>query len=151
MKSANWISLVLCGLVAGMVWHLLSAAFLAALMPELVVSAGRNAPHHPLGGLFFYGIDLAMGIWAVWLYSAIVPRYGVGPKTVGIAAAAWWVMKTLQSAKWAGLGFIDISANLLPVGAATLVSAMIASAVGVWLLRKSSEMSTRELPAETEG
>jgi hypothetical protein len=45
-----------------------------------------------------------MGVWAVWLYSAIVPKYGAKLTTVAMAGAAWWILKTLQSAKWAGLG-----------------------------------------------
>jgi len=54
----------------------------------------------------------------MWLYSAIAPRYGATPMTVALAGTAWWVMKTLQSAKWAGcmalplyfLILIDLSA-----------------------------------------
>ena len=47
---------------------------------------------------FFYAIDLTMGIWVMWLYSAIAPRYGATPVAVALAGTAWWVMKTLQSA-----------------------------------------------------
>jgi len=138
MKGATWIRLVLCGLVAGVVWHLLAAAFLAAFMPDLVTQVGQTAPHSPRGGAFFYAIDLAMGIWVMWLYSAIAPRYGATPTTVALAGTAWWVMKTLQSAKWAGLGFVEIGANLVPLGAATLASAVFASPIGVWLYRSTS-------------
>jgi len=145
MKDNNLIRLVLCGCVAGVVWHLLSVAFLSIVAPDLTASLERAAPHQALGGLFFYVIDLAMGTWAVWLYSAIAPRYGKGaPAITGIA---WWILKTLQSAKFAGLGFIALSPVLLPLGVATLLAAVLASFVGAGLYRKASESSLQNLPA----
>jgi hypothetical protein len=147
MKGANALRVVLCGFVAGVVWNLLSAAFLAVFAPDFVASVQQSAPHRPLGGQFFFAVDLAMGIWAVWLYSAIAPRYGERPATVVIAGVAWWILKTLQSAKWAGLGFVDLSPALLPLGAATLVMAILASMAGAWLYRKASDSSPQDLPA----
>lgn len=88
-----------------------------------------------------------MGIWAVWLYSAIAPRYGGRPITVAIVGVAWWVLKTLQSAKWAGLGFVELGPDLLPLGVATLAATVLASAVGAWLYRKVSEPSTQSVAA----
>lgn len=138
MKRHEWIRLALCGFVAGIVWHLLSVVSLSVFRPDLVLSVQTHAPHRALGGAFFYGVDIAMGIWAVWLYSAIAPRYGPRPATVVITGVAWWVLKTLQSAKWAGSGFVELGVDLLPVGAATLVATTLAAAVGVWLYRKAS-------------
>lgn len=147
MKGPNWIRLMLCGLVAGVVWNLLSAVFLAFFAPDFVASVQGSAPHPRLGGPFFFAVDLAMGIWAVWLYSAIVPRYGARPTTVAIAGVAWWILKTLQSAKWAGLGFVDLSPALLPLGGATLVAAVVAAMAGAWLYRRVSEPSPQDLAA----
>ena len=141
MKTNNWIRLVLCGFVAGVVWHLLSAVFIALFAPDFIASVQRTAPHQALGGLFFYAVDLAMGIWAVWLYSAIAPTYGKGATSVVVAGIAWWILKTLQSAKLAGLGFIELSPTLFPLGAATLVATVLASVAGAWLYRKVSESS----------
>ena len=147
MKGNNWIRLVLCGFVAGVVWHLFSVVFISFFAPDFIPSLQRTAPHQALGGLFFYAVDVAMGIWAVWLYSAIAPRYGKGATAVVIAGSAWWILKTLQSAKLAGLGFIELSPALLPLGVATLVATMFASVAGAWLYRKVSESSPQDLPA----
>jgi hypothetical protein len=73
-----------------------------------------------------------MGIWAMWLYAAIAPRYGAGPKTAAITGVAWWTIKTLQSAKWAGLGLIPRKAALMPL-ATTMVAVLAASVLGAWL------------------
>jgi hypothetical protein len=147
LKTNNWIPLVLCGFVAGVVWHLLSAVLISLFAPDFIVSLQRTAPHQALGGLFFYAVDLAMGIWAVWLYSAIAPTYGKGATSPVVAGIAWWILKTLQSAKLAGLGFIALSPTLLPLGAATLVATVLASVAGAWLYRKVSELSPPDFQA----
>ena len=143
MKGSNWIRVVLCGLVAGVVWHLTSVVFLSLFMPGFVASVQRSAPHPPLGGEFFFAVDAAMGIWAVWLYSAVAPRYGTGPISAAIVGIAWWILKTLQSAKWAGLGFVELRPGLLPLGVATLVATVLATAVGAWLYRKVNRPSSQ--------
>lgn len=138
MKGRYWIRVVLCGIVAGVVWHLVSVVFLSVAMPEFGAALQSRAPHRPLGGEVFFAIDVAMGIWAVWLYSAISPRYGARPMTAAIAGVAWWMLKTLQSAKWAGLGFVELGPNVLALGVATLAATLLASAAGAWLYRKVS-------------
>ena len=54
-------------------------------------------PHTRWGGGIYFGIDLMMGIWTMWLYSAIAPRYGAEAKAAAIAGIAWWAIKSLQS------------------------------------------------------
>ena len=85
MRGTNWIRLVLCGFVAGVVWYLLSAVFLSLFAQDFVASVERGGPHPRWGGVFFFAVDLMMGIWVMWLYSTIAPRYGAGPKTAAIA------------------------------------------------------------------
>ena len=137
MKNPNWLRITLCGFVTGVVWHLLSVVFLAIFAPDFAGAVQRTAPYPAQGGGFFYAIDLLMGVWAVWLYSVIAPRYGATLTTAAIAGAAWWILKTLQSAKWAGLGFVALGSNLLPLGVATLAAALVASMIGTWLYRKT--------------
>jgi hypothetical protein len=84
---------------------------------------------------------------AVWLYAALAPRYGARPTTAVIAGVAWWTMKTLQSAKWAGLGFVEFTKGLIPVGAMTLVSAVLASMAGAWLYNRVAVPTNGELLA----
>jgi len=131
--------IVLCGLVAGVIWNLLSMALLSAVAPDLIPSLKTGAPHAPLGGAFFYGVDLAMGVWSIWLYSAIASHYGARSRTAVIAGAAWWVLKTLQSAKWAGLGFIEPGHELMLLGAVSLIIAISATVAGAWLYNRTAQ------------
>jgi len=143
MRRQVWLRLALCGLVAGAVWYLSSAVLLALLTPGFVSSMQGNAPYPAFGGEVFYAVDLAMGIWAVWLFSAITPRYGAGPMTAVIVGVAWWLLATLQSAKWIALGFAELGTDLLLLGVLTLGAAILASAAGAWLYRRVSEPSPR--------
>ena len=147
MKGTHWIRLALCGFVAGVIWNLLSVVFLATVTPDFVASIQRTAPHPAQGGAFFFAIDVLMGVWAVWLYSAIAPRYGAKPTTVATAGVAWWILKTLQSAKWAGLGFVELGPTLIALGVATLGATVLASAAGIWLYSRVGAASGHDLPA----
>lgn len=78
-----------------------------------------------------------MEIWAVWLYSVVVPKYGAKPTTMATVGVAWWTLKTLQSSQWAALGFATLGPDLLPLGMATLGATLLASVVGAWLYAKT--------------
>ena len=147
MKSAIWLRVVLCGLVAGVVWYLLTVISVSLSAPDLIASVQSRAPHPGHGGGFFFALDMLMGIWAVWLYSALAPRYGAKPTTAAIVGVAWWSMKTLQSAKWAGLGFIEFTRGLVPLGVMTLVAAVLASMAGASLYNKVQVPPSEKLPA----
>ncbi len=147
MRGANWIRLVLCGFVAGVVSYLVSAVFLFFFAPDFVASVQRSPPYSPWGGEFFFGVDIVMGIWAIWLYSAIAPRYGARPTTAAIAGVAWWTIKSLQSAKWAGLGFVPPGVVvLIALAAMSLVVAVVASVVGAWLYDRVDRPAAKGVP-----
>ena len=140
-----WLRLALCGLVAGVVWYLLTVVSLSLSAPDLIASVQSRAPHPGRGGGFFFALDMLMGIWAVWLYSALAPRYGAKPTTAAIAGIAWWTMKTLQSAKWAGLGFVEFTKGLVLVGVMSLIAAVLASMAGAWLYNKVDAPARQKL------
>jgi hypothetical protein len=132
MRDTDWIRVVLCGVAAGVVWYLLSAISLALFAQDLVAFVEKGGSHPRAGGAFFFVTDLMMGVWAVWLYSAIVPRYGTGLRTAVIAGVAWWIIKSLESAKWVGLGLLPRGVAVIPL-ATTLVAVLVASVLGAWL------------------
>jgi hypothetical protein len=147
MRRPRWLSVILCGLVAGVVWYLLSVVSVSLCASDLLDSVQTRAPHPARGGGFFFALDMLMGIWTIWLYSALAPAYGAKPTTAIITGVAWWIMKSLQSAKWAGLGFVEFRAGLVPLGAMTLVAAILASVAGAFLYNKVSVPADQKLPA----
>ena len=141
MHAKNWLRIVLCGWVTGVVYFLLTALSIGlfaqgSIAQELLDVMEGGGPHTRWGGGVFFGIDLMMGIWAMWLYSVIAPRYGAGPKTAAVVGLAWWTMKSLQSAKWAGLGFLALDVGLLLPLVTTLVCILVASVIGAGLYEK---------------
>ena len=148
MRGTDWMRIVLCGVVAGVVSYLVSVVFLSFLAPDFVTSSRQGSPYSDWDGAFFFGVDVAMGIWAVWLYSAISPRYGAKPTTAALVGVAWCTIESLQSAKWVGLGFVHPNGVLIGLATASLVAAVVASLVGARLYDTVDRPAARE-PATT--
>jgi len=133
MGKINWIRVFLCGLVTGVVWTLLSIPLLYFFGEEFLQAV---QPGTQSGGvrIFLFVSNLATGIWGIWLYAMLRPHIGPGPKTAVLAGIGWWVIVTLQSAKWVALGFVPVKAALgllLP----TLPAIIAATLVGAWLYK----------------
>jgi hypothetical protein len=98
MERINLGRVVLGGIVAGIV-----ASILGYLVDGVILAPQWTAAMKVLGkGDFttnqivaFNLIALAYGVFAVWLYAAIRPRYGAGPKTALCAGLAVWVAGVL--------------------------------------------------------
>jgi len=134
---AWWGRIFLCGLVSGVVWYLLSAIVLVLVGRDFLEVVNNNRQYAPINGFFFFAIDLGMGIWAIWLYAIIDARYGSTIKAATMVGFGWWVMKSLQSAKWVGLGFIPMKVALVPL-VATLPLPTLAVLAGAWLYGRRS-------------
>ena len=98
MERINLNRVLLGGLVAGIV-----ANILGFLVDGVILAPQWTTALKVLGkGDFttnqivaFNVIGLAYGVFAVWLYAAIRPRYGAGPKTALCAGLAVWVAGVL--------------------------------------------------------
>jgi hypothetical protein len=97
------------------------------------MSSADEAFHNPA---FFAVYDLVKGMAAIWLYSAIRPRFGPGFETAIIAALFVWILvlpvpmigllpmrffSVSFAAEWAGLALIPI---------------VVGTLVGAWLYRE---------------
>jgi hypothetical protein len=140
MGKMNWGRIFLGGVLWFVVYEVLGGTtwwlFLRAESIAAVESLGRPFPA-TVGFLVFFLLGgLAVGIFALWLYAAIRPRYGPGPKTAARTALALWVIAgLLPAAFWFRL-------LLLPTGllvgtlAGALVAAVVATLVGAWLYQE---------------
>ena len=89
MNRINWRSVVLGGLVAGVVWTVLGSLATAAFGHDFA-ALPHNRLAAPSGGFITLNVvlDLLEGLSIVWLHAAIRPRFGGGPRTALIAAVA---------------------------------------------------------------
>lgn len=137
MGRINWRSVVLCGIVAGLTWTVLSSIITAFVARDFVAAVPGGRLSEPSGSLiaFLFLVNLVMGTWAMWLYAAIRPRYGPGPKTAVVTGFSWWVISSLVDATWGSFGFVAPKAVLAPI-AASLPAIIIAAVAGAWLYRE---------------
>jgi hypothetical protein len=131
MGKINWIRVLLGGFIAGVVWHLLSAAMLTIMGGDFLAAIEGVRQQGAVNGAVFYSLDIAMGLWAVWLYAAIRPRFGPGIRTAVLTGIAWWLIKSLQSAKWVAVGFISPRVIVAPL-VVTLFAIIVATLAGTW-------------------
>jgi len=129
-KKLDWGRVVVCGLVAGLVWTVLSVTLLSIVGKEFMAAVPANRPK---GGaeVFLLASNFLAGIWAMWLYAAIRPHFGPGAKTALATGLAWWIIVSLQSAKWVALGFVPTDVVWAPF-AATFPSILLATLAGAW-------------------
>ncbi len=86
----------------------------------------------------FIAWGFLVGIFAIWLYAAIRPRYGAGPKTAACAGAAVWGLGYLLAAV-TPLALHLFPRRLMAIGLAVgLVEVVIGTLVGGWLYREET-------------
>lgn len=135
MGKINWGRVIAGGLLAGLVLNLfdwlVNGVWLMSDWTQAMQA--RNLP--AMGGsmiMWFVITDFIMGIFIVWLYAAIRPRYGPGPKTAAWAGfAAWFLIGFLHALGESPVGLIPIRLYVLS-GIAALIFMPIAAVVGAW-------------------
>ena len=135
MGKINLGRVVAGGLLAGAVLNVYDF-----VMNGVILADGWNAAMTALGKgemggsliMWFVLFDFLFGIWIVWVYAAIRPRFGPGPKTAAIAGlAGWFLMGFMHTISEAPMGIFP--ANLYWVNTvAALVMCPVAGIVGAW-------------------
>lgn len=143
MEKINYGRVVLGGIVAGIVGNILGY-----LVDGMILAPQWAASMKALGkGEFsvnqivaFNAIGLVTGIFTVWLYAAIRPRYGAGPKTAALAGLAAWIAGALLP----NVAFMGVT-GLFPTDltaistAAGVVESIIAALAGAALYKETAE------------
>jgi hypothetical protein len=136
MARINWKRVILGGIVAASVWGLLYAP--VHPLVEAHDSFGRPVlPITPFRGATRFMRVLVVltgfmqGIATVWLYAAIRPRFGPGPKTALIAGMGVWFLTSWIHVLWAVFTSVRLTVVITPV-AANLPIVMLAAMAGAW-------------------
>ncbi len=132
MGRINLKSVILGGIVTGIVLNVYDF-----LMYGIVLRAEFEAAMQAIGKAMdpnamyvFVVVDLLFGIWAVWLYAAIRPRFGPGPRTALIAGLFMWLgFGVLHAVSEAPIGIFPTALMVKGVGTA-LVAWPLAIAAG---------------------
>ena len=128
--------MLLGGIVAGIVnvvfGVILQVALQQGLLPE------GFAPVPPLAAqvsVASAAIVFVIGMWAVWLYTAIRPRYGPGAMTALSAALGTWLLIALVPAFAAFTGGGSMETTFISLGI-FFVSIVVATVAGAWLYKE---------------
>ena len=123
--------------MAGIVWTVTSALSTWFVGADFNAAVPGNKIFAPSAGLaaFLLAVNLAGGIWAIWLYASIRPRYGAGAKTAAIAGMSWWIVSTLADATWGSFRLVPVAA-LVPLSVVSLPEMVVAAMVGAWLYKE---------------
>jgi len=123
------------GLVAGVV-IIASAVLMVPAVGDQMDRAleARNLPAMGGGAMAFFAlVSLSNGVVLVWLYAAVRPRLGPGPRTAAIVSLlVWFLAYFLANAANVAYGFMPV--RLTVIGTAWgLVELLVAGMVGARL------------------
>jgi hypothetical protein len=140
MGKINWKKVLLGGIVAGVIIDVVEGVFEGVILGpqwrQAMLMLGH--PLQETGGqmVLHVSLGLAYGISAVWVYAAIRPRYGAGPKTALYAGLSMWVIGyLLPSLNWGSRGLFPnhLVAIAVVVG---LFEIVVATEAGAWLYQE---------------
>jgi hypothetical protein len=135
----NYARVLLGGLLAGLVLNigefLLNGKLLAKQMGEIFSKCGIPQPA-PSAFVVLIVITFVLGVVIVFIYAAIRPRCGAGPKTAVCAAIiAWFCVYLYNNIVGAALGFVPT--NILFIALAWgLVEYILAAIAGAWVYKE---------------
>ncbi len=140
MGRINWGRVVLGGLLAGVVLNIVDwltygvwlKPDLAAAMQTLGKQPGAMDSAVPL----WVALDFVYGIGLLWVYAAIRPRFGAGPKTAVIAGVAvWFFVGLLHAIGEAPMGFMP--QRVMMIGTiVNLIELAVAGPVGAYVYKE---------------
>ena len=136
----NYARVLLGGLVAGLVLNigefLLNGKVLAQQMSEFFSKCGIPQPR-PSALVILIAITFVLAIAILFIYAAIRPRCGAGPKTaVAAAIIAWFCVYLYNNVVGAALGFVPSNVLLIAL-VWGLVEYILAAIAGAWVYKES--------------
>jgi hypothetical protein len=150
MGKINWGRVFLGGLIAGAIVNV-SESFVngvllmeewAKAMQALGKPAGMGAGQLAV----FLVFGFLVGLSAVWLYAAIRPRYGAGPKTAACAGAAvWFLAYFLPTMTALPMGLFPPRLMYIGLGVG-LAEVLIGTLLGAWVYKEEAAAAAGRVP-----
>lgn len=146
--------IVLGGLLAGLVLNLLEAIGGAVFgLEQAWIDAqkalGKIIPDTTAADTLFLLMGFGAGIMAVWIYAAIRPRYGAGPRTAIIAAVMVFLCGPLMASLTEVLMGWAPGKTVLKASVLFFFEYVAATLIGGWVYSEKKNV-TADAPASTQ-
>ena len=154
MGKINKGRVLLGGLLAGLVFLIIHTVIHLAILGEQWTKAMSELnkplpPENVSAAVAFVVTMFLVGISIVWLYAAIRPRYGPGPKTAVYAGLAVWFIFGLLGFGHSMICMDLLPCNLLGTGVGLgLVECVVVALLGGWVYKEEAKEEPTEKPAE---
>ena len=133
MGKINLQKVIIGGLVAGVVLNLVDYVLYGVVLKDQMAAAMTALGKQPMTNAqmpWFVVLDFVAGIFLVWMYAAVRPRFGPGPGTaVRAGLAVWFVAGLLNTLYMWPMGLMPQNLMLTTLGV-TLISMPLATAIG---------------------
>jgi len=141
MNNINFGRVLLGGLVTGLVLNigefLLNGVVLAKQMEAQFFRKLNIPPPTPSSLAVLVVITFVLGIVIVFVYAAIRPRFGAGPKTAVITGlTAWFCVYLYGNVGGVALGFIPVNMAAIAI-AWGVVEYLLGTLAGAWLYKEA--------------
>jgi hypothetical protein len=143
MGKINMGRAVLGGLLAGLILnigeYLLNEVFLGKQNSAALAALNRSAPTDAGSAAFYIILFFALGVFTVWIYAAIRPRFGAGPMTAVCAGLVVWFLASLFVSAYMFPMRLFPSRLLLYGTVWEFFELPIAAVAGAWVYREESQ------------
>jgi hypothetical protein len=98
MGKINMQKVLIGGLIAGVVLNVVDFVLYGVVLKDQMAAAMTALGKQPMTNAqmpWFIFLDLVAGVFLVWLYAAVRPRFGAGPATAAKAGVAGWFLGSL--------------------------------------------------------
>lgn len=139
MQSMNTQRLFLGGLVAGVVLNVQEYVVNGIVLKDEWEAAMKTAgleTYSTSGIIMLVLMTLVLGFISVWLYAAIRPRFGPGPRTAVYAAFLVWLLVSVVPTVYNSLAPIFPPGLMMTASVFALFELPIATVAGAWLYRE---------------
>ncbi len=140
MGKINWGKVVVGGLLAGVVLNIIDwltyGVWLKPDMAAAMQAMGKDPAVMSSAVPLWVVLDFVYGIGILWVYAAIRPRFGAGPKTAVIAGlAVWFFVGLLHAIGEAPMGLMP--QRLMTIGTIVgLIAIPVATVVGAYVYKE---------------
>ncbi len=139
MDRINTGRVIVGGLLAGAIMNVFEYVLNFMILSDEWAEAAANMELAPLSGsaaAMFIVLTFFLGIVAVWVYAAMRPRFGPGPRTAVIAGLLVWVLIWVFPTMYNGLWPIFPHSLMMTATVVGLFEAPIGTMAGAWLYRE---------------